>query len=124
MAGKYNGSVISDEKTLISVQFSNMAQGAKCAEEILGDAKNYVEELADENLIVAERVVLIEAKADEFESKEDFIEDLISQTYDGEIIMDENISKVLSAQGFDIEDLGVKKLEKTGQSVSLHKLKL
>ena len=124
LAGKYNGSVISDEKTLISVQFSNMVQGAKCAEEILGDAKNYVEELADENLIVAERVVLIEAKADEFESKEDFIEDLISQTYDGEIIMDENISKVLSAQGFDIEDLGVKKLEKTGQSVSLHKLKL
>ncbi len=124
LAGKYNGSVVSDEKTLISVQFSNIAQGAKCAEEILGDAKNYVEELADENLIVAERVVLIEAKADELESKEDFIEDLISQTYDGEIIMDESISKVLSAQGFDIEDLGVKKLEKTGQSVSLHKLKL
>ena len=42
LAGKYNGSVISDEKTLISVQFSNMVQGAKCAEEILGDAKNYL----------------------------------------------------------------------------------
>ena len=124
LAGKYNGTVISDKKTLISVQFSNMAQGAKCAEEILGDAKNYVEEMNDENLIVAERIVLIEAKADDLPKKEEYIDDLIAQTYDGEIIMDENISKVLSGQGFEIEDLGTKKLEKTGLSIGLHKLNL
>lgn len=124
LAGKYNGVIISSDKTMVSIQFSNMVQGAKCAEEILGDAQNYMEEMNDENLIIAEKIVLVEGKKEELEERKDEINDLMGQTYDGEIIMDENIAKVLRGQAFELEDLGIKKLEISGKSVGLFKLKL
>ena len=66
---------------------------------------------------------MMEGKETDLTEKEAYIDDLFMQTYDGEVLFDENIYKGIDKKAFEIEELGNKKLEKTEQSVNLYKLK-
>ena len=123
LAGKYNGQLINTQSNIISVQFSSINQAGRCSEEIVRDINSFVEAIADENLIIAERVNLIEGKETDLSEKETYIDDLFMQTYDGEVLFDDEIYKGIDKKAFEIEELGNKKLEKTEQSVNLYKLK-
>ena len=122
LAGKYSGQPYPISGNIMNIQFSSINQALRCAKEIVNDLTEYVEDLSDENLILSERINLIEGKLSDLPSKEEYIDDLFSQAYDGEILIDESINKGADKNIFEIEDLGKKKLEKSNQSVNLYRL--
>lgn len=122
LAVKYNGQPYPTDGNVVNIQFSSINQALRCAKEVVNDISEYVDDLADENLILAERINLIEGKLSELPQKEKYMDDLFSQTYDGEVLLDEGIYKGADKNIFEIEDLGRKKLEKSGQSINLYKL--
>lgn len=122
LAGKYSGQPYPISGNIMNIQFSSINQALRCAKEIVNDLTEYVEDLSDENLILSERINLIEGKLSDLPSKEEYIDDLFSQAYDGEILIDESINKGADKNIFEIEDLGKKKLEKSNQSVNLYSL--
>lgn len=107
----------------MSIQFANANNAIIFAEEFLKDATTYTEELADENLIVAEKVNIIEGKLSDLETKEERILDFLSHTYDGEILVDNKVYEAVKDKGYRFEALGFKKMVHSGTTEALYKLK-
>ena len=122
LISKYSGSDIKDSSKFMSIQFTNVNNAMVFAQEFLKDAATYVEELADENLIVAERLNILEGKLSNIEDDENRILDFLSHTYDGEILVDETIYNAVKNSGCRFEALGVKKMERSGGTAALYKL--
>ncbi len=122
LISKYSGSDIKDSSKFMSIQFTNVNNAMVFAQEFLKDAATYVEELADENLIVAERLNILEGKLSNIEEDENRILDFLSHTYDGEILVDETIYNAVKNSGCRFEALGVKKMERSGGNAALYKL--
>ena len=123
LISKYSGSDIKDGSKFMSIQFTNVNNAVIFAEEFLKDASTYTEELADENLIVAEKVNIIEGKLSDLETSEDRALDFLSHTYDGEILVDAKVYEAVKDKGYRFEALGFKKMVHSGSSEALYKLK-
>ena len=123
LISKYSGSDINDSEKFMSIQFANANNAIIFAEEFLKDATTYTEELADENLIVAEKVNIIEGKLSDLETKEERILDFLSHTYDGEILVDNKVYEAVKDKGYRFEALGFKKMVHSGTTEALYKLK-
>lgn len=122
LAGKYNGSAPDEQERFASVQFNNVNQALRFALEFLKDTETYIDEMNNDNLIVAAKLNVTEGRIVDLPSKSAYIEDMFEQTYDNEILVDEAIYKSLDGTVYKFDFLGDKKLEKSGKSVPLYKL--
>ncbi len=124
LTGKYSG--IPQETSLpefIGIQFSDVGKALIFGQEFLKDADTYIDELSDENLIVAERLCLVEGQGNELPDKKNYIQDLFDHTYDGEILTDGGIYEKLGDNAPKFEFLGEKKLERTNNKAGLYRLR-
>lgn len=122
LSGKYNGTPPDILKEFEVVQFNSINRGLKFALEFLKDTEIYLDELNNNNLIVANRINIIEGRLADVEQNVNYINDLFSNTYDGEILVDENIHNLLIDSIYAFDFLGNKKLDSQSKTIGLYKL--
>ena len=122
LLGKFNGSEPSDNGSFESIQFSNIKQALRFAVEFLNDSETYVDELNDENLIVAHKLNIITRHMDDVEEKSDYILDLFDNTYDGEILVDDEFYRAVGESHYKFDFLGDKTMQRSGKSMPIYKL--
>ena len=122
LLGKFNGSEPSDNGSFESIQFSNIKQALRFAVEFLNDSETYVDELNDENLIVAHKLNIITGHMDDVEEKSDYILDLFDNTYDGEILVDDEFYRAVGESHYKFDFLGDKTMQRSGKSMPIYKL--
>ncbi len=122
LISKYSGSNIHDSEKFMTIQFTNVNNAVIFAGEFLKDAAAYIEELADENLIVAEKLNIIEGKISGLDAQKDLILDFFAHTYDGEVLVDDKVYEAVKNNGYRFETLGFKKMERTQTTAALYKL--
>ena len=122
LLGKFNGSEPSDNGSFESIQFSNIKQALRFAVEFLNDSETYVDELNDENLIVAHKLNIITGHMDDVEEKSDYILDLFDNTYDGEILVDDEFYRAVGESHYKFDFLGDKTMQRSEKTMPIYKL--
>lgn len=88
----------------------------------MNDSETYVDELNDENLIVAHKLNIITGHMDDVEEKSDYILDLFDNTYDGEILVDDEFYRAVGESHYKFDFLGDKTMQRSGKSMPIYKL--
>lgn len=122
LASKFHGGNVVEDNYIISIEFEKLNNAARFAVEFFKDVSIYEEQMNNSNLIIANRCSIFSLTAAEEPNLSLFIQDILEQTYDNEIIVNEPVKENLPKEAYSFEFLGDKKLNKTGYSTALYKL--
>lgn len=119
---KYKGKNVIEKDDITSVQFGKLNDAIRFTIDCLGDINAYQEESDNPDIFIENRCSVLEVSTTEDVNLSPYIEDVFEQTYDNEIIVDENIKQELAVGKYSVDFLGDKKLHKINKTVALYKL--
>ena len=122
LSDKYDGENVKEDNYITSIEFTKLNQAAHFATEFFKNILVYEDKLNNTNLIVADKCCILSLTVDQEEKMALFLQDVLEQTYDNEIVVNEEVKKQLQGEKYNFELLGEKVLNKTGATETLYKL--
>lgn len=122
LSDKYDGENIREDNYITSIEFTKLNYAAQFASEFFKSISVYEDKLNNTNLIIADKCCIMSLTPEQEEKMALFLQDMLEQTYDNEIIVNEEVKKQLQGEKYSFEFLGEKVLNKTGASEALYKM--
>ncbi len=122
LINKYHGDTVIEENGITSVHFTNLGKAVHFVEETHKEIEDYRETQTEYNLIMDEKIALLEMPSDKEVNLSAYVTDIFEHAYNGDILVNDIIKDELTNAPYDFEFLGDKKLRKSGGSASLYKM--
>ncbi len=122
LSDKYDGENVKEDNYITSIEFTKLNNAAHFALEFFKNISVYEDKLNNTNLIVADKCCILSVPPEQEEKMALYLQDVLEQTFDNEIIVNEEVQKQLQGEKYEFEFLGEKVLNKTGASEALYKM--
>ena len=124
LLGKFEGTELiqSAESKYRSIAFSEVNQALHFAIEFLRDSEIYVNELNDDDIIIAHKLNIVEGDIDTYLNKNSLILDILDNTYDGEVLIEGKLYDRGVPEQYKFDFLGEKNMERSEENIPLYKL--
>lgn len=122
LSDKFGGEDIKNDNYITSIEFTKLNSAMDFVNEFFKSVSLYEEKLNNTNLIVADKCCVLSLTSEQEEKMALFLQDVLEQTFDDEIIVNEEVKKQLQGEKYGFEFLGEKILNKTGASEALYKI--
>lgn len=122
LSEKFGGDDVKKDNYITSIEFTKLNQAVSFVSEFFKSVSLYEDQLNNTNLIVADKCCILSLRQEQEEQLSLFLQDVLEQTYDNEIIVNEEVKRQLQGEKYNFEFLGEKILNKTGAAESLFKI--
>lgn len=122
LVSKFEGENVIESGEITSVQFKKLNNAVHFSIDFLNDVESYKDASDNEGLLIESKCSVLEMPTEDEPNLSPYVADVFEHTYNNEIIVNEIIKDELTDSRYEFEDLGEKKLSRTGKTQSLYKL--
>ena len=119
---QHRGQEAVEDGNITSVRFSNLGKAVGFIDAFREKIENYKDDEQTYNLMIDNKIVLVEVPADKTINLNTYISDILDFAYNSEVIVNSVIKDELLDSHYAFEFLGDKQLKQSGQTVALYKM--
>lgn len=123
LATQYHGDNIIEEDRITSIHFINLGRAVQFVEAFRLEIEEYKETYSQYTLMIDTKTAIVEVSSDKAVNLNSYIADILEYAYNNEIVVNDMIKDELLDSSYGFEFLGEKKLRKSGEAVSLYKMR-